>query len=76
MSVTILPVGLLKSFAKGAERLVLEGKEGQSLEAVCQEIGIPVDLAILFMVNGEIKSKNYLLQPEDKVKCIALIGGG
>ena len=76
MSVTFLPFGLLRSFAKGAERLVLEGKEGQSIEAICQEIGLPIDLVSLFLVNGELRSKDYILQPNDEVKLIALVGGG
>jgi len=71
-----LPFGLLRSFAKGAERLVLEGKEGQSIEAICQEIGLPIDLVSLFLVNGELRSKDYILQPNDEVKLIALVGGG
>ena len=73
---TFLPFGLLRSFAKGAERLVLEGKEGQSIEAICQEIGLPIDLVSLFLVNGELRSKDYILQPNDEVKLIALVGGG
>lgn len=76
MSITFLPVGLLKYYAKGENRLILEGKEGQSLEAVCQEIGLPVKLISIFLVNGEQKTKDYLLQPQDEVKLIALIGGG
>lgn len=76
VSVTFLPIGLLRPFAKGAERLVLEGKEGQSVEVVCKEIGLPIDLGVLFLVNGVPRSKDYLLQPHDEVKVIALVGGG
>lgn len=53
---TFLPIGLLRSFAKSAERLVLEGKEGQSVEVVCKEIGLPIDLGVLFLVNGVPRS--------------------
>jgi sulfur carrier protein ThiS len=76
VSVTFLPIGLLRSFAKGRERLVLEEKEGQSIEVVCREIGLPIDLGVLFLVNGVPRSKDYLLQPHDEVKVIALVGGG
>ena len=76
VSVTFLPIGLLRSFARGAERLVLEGKEGQSVEVVCKEIGLPIDLGVLFLVNGVPRSKDYLLQPHDEVIVIALVGGG
>ena len=71
-----MPIGLLRFFAKGAERLVLEGKEGQSVEVVCKEIGLPIDLGVLFLVNGVPRSKDYLLQSHDEVKLIALVGGG
>ena len=71
-----MPIGLLRSFTKGAKRLVLEGKEGQSVEVVCREIGLPIDLGALFLVNGVPRSKDYLLQPHDEVKVIALVGGG
>ena len=43
---------------------------------VCQEIGLPIDLVSLFLVNGELRSKDYLLQANDEVKLIALVGGG
>lgn len=76
MSVTFLPVGLLKHYVKGASRLILEGKEGQTLEAVLQEIGLPVNVISLFLVNGDPKTKDYLLQLHDEVKLIALVGGG
>jgi len=76
MSVTFLPVGLLKHYVKGASRLILEGKEGQTLEAVLQQIGLPVNVISLFLVNGHPKTKDYLLQPHDEVKLIALVAGG
>ena len=76
MSITIIPVGLLKTFVKDSERLVIEGKEGKSVEVVCKEIGLPPHLDIVFIVNREIKSKDYLLQPDDEVKVLALISGG
>jgi hypothetical protein len=76
MSVTITSFGHLRRYVNGEERLILEGKEGKSLEFVCQEICIPMTLNITFVVNGEQKTKEYLLQPNDEVKLIALLGGG
>ena len=76
MSITFLPVGLLKHYVKGASRLILEGKEGQTLEAVLRQIGLPVNVISLFLVNGDPKTKDYLLQPHDEVKLIALVAGG
>ena len=76
MSITLIPVGLLKNFVKGAERISLEDKEGKSLEVVCKEIGLPAHLNPVFVVNGEMKNKDYLLQADDVVKLIGLIDGG
>jgi molybdopterin converting factor small subunit len=76
MSITIIPLGLLKTFLKGSERLVIQGKEGKSVEAVCKEIGLPTHLDTVFIINKEIKNKDYLLQPDDEVKVLALISGG
>jgi hypothetical protein len=76
MSVTFIPIGLLKNFVNGAERITLERKEGKSLEVVCWEIGLPANLAPVFIVNGEIKNKDYLLRSNDEVKIIAILGGG
>lgn len=76
MTVTFFPVGILKTYTKGADRLALEVKEGLTLEAVCQDIGLPSKLIAVFLVNGYSKSKDYLLQPNDEVKVIALVDGG
>lgn len=76
MCVTLFPVGSLKRYLKGADHTVLEKKEGQSLKAVCEEIGLPVNLISIFIVNGEPKTKDYLLQPHDEIKLISLVGGG
>jgi molybdopterin converting factor small subunit len=76
MSITLFPVGFLKSFVKGADHLVLEGKEGKSLEVLCQEIGVPINLISVYLVNGETKTKDYRLQADDEVKVMALVAGG
>ncbi len=57
MSITIIPLGLLKTFVKGSERLVVEGKEGKSLEVVCKEIGLPAHLDTVFIINQEIREQ-------------------
>lgn len=56
--------------------MVLEGKEGRNLAAVCREIGLPVDIISLFFVNGKLETKEYILQPDDEVKLVGLAAGG
>lgn len=50
--------------------------EGQTIEKVCREIGLPLNLVSLFIVNGRSQPSAYRLQAGDDVKCVALIGGG
>jgi len=80
MTVTLIPVGLLKSYCKDIlstdEKIIVDGKEGKTLGAVCYELGLPGNLISLFVVNGRRKSKSYVLQPDDEVKCVSLLGGG
>jgi sulfur carrier protein ThiS len=76
MTVTIRPVGVLRTFVHGKARLILEGKEGQSLERVCAELGVPLSMVALYLVNGEPRGKDYRLRSDDEVKVVALVGGG
>jgi molybdopterin converting factor small subunit len=80
MSVTFISIGSLKRFCSNAnnskDRLVVEDQEGRSLNVVCQEIGLPVNLISLYIVNGKTQSKDYILQQGDEIKLIAAMGGG
>ncbi len=80
MSVILRPVGLLKPYCRDLlddqDRIELAHREGQTLDRVCREIGLPEGLVSLFIVNGHPQSGAYRLQPGDDVKCVALIGGG
>ena len=80
MSVTFIAVGLLKSMcpawrASGG-RLRAKGAEGQRLDDACRQLGLPMELISMFVINGEVQSGAYVLKPDDEVKCIALVGGG
>lgn len=80
MSVTFISIGSLKQFCSdvnnGKDRLVVEGQEGRSIKVVCQEIGLPMKLISLYIVNGKAESKDHMLQHGDEIKLIALMGGG
>lgn len=80
MNVTLRPIGLLKPYCLGLlddqGRIELADREGQTLEMVCRQIGLPEGLVSLFIVNGHPRSGAYRLQPGDDVKCVAVIGGG
>lgn len=80
VSVTFIAVGLLKSkcpaWRASGGRLRAEGVEGQRLDDACRQLGLPMALISLFVINGKAQSGTYVLRPDDEVKCIALVGGG
>ena len=80
MSVTFISIGSLKHFCSsvnnGKDHLVVEDREGRSLKEVCQEIGLPLNLISVYVVNGKAESKDYVLQNGDEIKLIAAMGGG
>lgn len=80
MSTVIKPVGLLRSFCQekldDQGRIELVDMQGHSLESICNEIGIPLHLISLFIVNGRAEKGTYRLHQDDEVKCVAVIGGG
>ena len=79
MSATIRPVGALSLGARsngGREGVPITVRDGQSLKAVCLELGIRLDLIALFLVNGQPESEDYVLKTGDEVKLVALVGGG
>ena len=79
MSATIRPVGILKSGRwtnAGREDAPIAVQEGQSIEAACRGLGLPLDLIALFLVNGRPEPKEYVLRTGDEIKLVALVGGG
>ena len=80
MSVTFISIGSLKQFCShlnnAKDCLVLENREGRSLKAVCKEIGLPLNLISVYVVNGKAESNDYILQHGDEIKLIAAMGGG
>jgi len=80
MSVTLRPVGLLKSYCRNLldeqDRITMHDREGYTLEAVCHDIGLPAGLVSLYIVNGRAEGSAYRLRTGDDVKFVAVIGGG
>lgn len=81
MNTTLEPVGILKRYCQDAlnpeQRIMLaEDKLGHPLETVCREAGLPLDMISLYIVNGQVQSRDYRLQRGDRIKCVAIVGGG
>jgi sulfur carrier protein ThiS len=74
MSVTIRPLGMLKSYIGELNETSVEA--GLSVRETLALLGINPDLVAGVFVNGEQESKDYILQEGDMVKLLAVIGGG
>jgi len=74
-SVTLMPVGLLKKYVAGRERLVVPAQD-QTVAELLLEVGIPSALVAIVMVQGRQVMKDYVPRAGDVVKLIPLMGGG
>ncbi len=75
MSVTIQPTGLLKSYAGEQSSLTLDCA-GKTVRECLIDILIPSELVAMVMVNGLLQDKEYVVQDQDVIQLIPLIGGG
>jgi sulfur carrier protein ThiS len=74
-SVILIPVGLLKKYASGRERLDMPGR-GRTVSELLAEAGIPSALVAIVMIEGRQVMKDYIPRTGDVVKLIPLMGGG
>ena len=67
-------VGPLKEYANGRSELVVPS--GLSVRQTLVGLGIPPEVVALVVVNEEQQNKDYILQEQDVVRVLAVIGGG
>lgn len=72
---TVELLGILREHAK-VRAEDIGPAEGKTVADVIQALGVPADLVAFVMVNGRQQAKTYVIQPEDHVILIPLIGGG
>ena len=75
MSVIIKPTGLLKSYTGGHSSLTLDCA-GKTVRDCLVEIQVPSELVAMVMVNGLLQEKDYIVQDQDVIQLIPLVGGG
>ncbi len=75
MSVTIRPAGLLRSYVDEQSNLSVDC-EGLTVRECLNMVKIPTELVALVMVNGVLRDKDYVIQDQDVVQFIPLVGGG
>lgn len=74
MGVVLIPVGFLKEYTAGQERLELAA--GPTVAEMLKAVGIPSALVAGVVRGGELVSKDYLPQEGETIKLIAVMGGG
>jgi sulfur carrier protein ThiS len=75
MSVTLLPIGHLKSMVNGQTELTVPA--GKSVRETLNLVHIPSEVVALVVINGVHQTdKDTILRDGDVVKLMAVIGGG
>ncbi len=72
---TVELLGILREQAKAAPEDIGPA-EGKRVAEIIQALGVPTDLVAFVMVNGRQQPKTYVIQSDDHVILIPLIGGG
>jgi sulfur carrier protein ThiS len=74
MSAILHPYGILKSYIDGKPEVAVEA--GRTIRQVLQTLGMPPEVVALVLVNDEVQPKDYVLRDGDRIKLMAIIGGG
>ncbi|MGC9398157.1 MAG: MoaD/ThiS family protein [Anaerolineae bacterium] len=74
MSVTLIPVGMLKDYTGGQERLHLTA--GPTVEALLERVGIPSELVAGVISDEELVSLAYRPEDGETLKVFTVMGGG
>ncbi len=74
MSATLQPIGILKKYIQGKDEVKIE--IGTSVLDILITNGIPSDLVAGVIVNGNYKYKDYIVEDNDVIQVISVIGGG
>jgi sulfur carrier protein ThiS len=74
MTAQIRPIGMLRSYVGGQNQVTVEA--GRTVREAIAALGMPPEIVALVMVNEEQQPKDYILQDDDVVRLLAVIGGG
>ncbi len=74
MSVRIRPVGQLKSFFNNQPVITVDS--GKTVREILIEAQIVPEMVAGVVVNGDLQTKEYILQDDDDVKLMAVMSGG
>jgi sulfur carrier protein ThiS len=74
MTATLRLGGSLKNLIKGQDEYLVEA--GKTVRESVRIMGINPDLIALVTVDGQLQNKEYIIQENDIVRLMAVIGGG
>lgn len=74
MSAVFRLTGSLKSYANNSSEVEIQA--GQTVRQALLQLKIPPEIIALVLVNGQPQDKDYLIQENDLIQLLAVIGGG
>ena len=74
MSVTLIPIGMLKTYTAGQEKVLLDA--GPTVEQLLEAIEIPTQLVAGVVCDEVLVSQDYRPQDGETVKLLTIMGGG
>jgi len=74
MTAIIRPTSALRIYIGNKDEAVVEA--GRTVRETLISLNIKPELIALVVIDGENKSKDYIIQDGDIVKVLAVIGGG
>jgi sulfur carrier protein ThiS len=74
MSVFIRPNEFLRAYIGGKSEI--EVAAGPTVRETLAALGIPAELVAVVVVNDDQLDKDYILRDGDRVRLLAVIGGG
>ena len=74
MPAHIKPTGALKNYTGGQTEV--DAEAGRTVREAITALGIPPEIVAMVLVNDAQQPKDYILQDEDVVRLIMVVGGG
>ena len=74
MTAEIKAVGILKSYIGDKSSIAVDA--GRTVRETIKTLNIPSEVVALVLVNDAQQSKDYVVQEGDKIKLLAVVGGG
>ena len=75
MSIYVVPVGHLKEYTQGQERIAVPA-EGKTVREILEVLGIPSEVVAAVLIRDILVPKDHVPQDGDEVKLLSVLGGG